>query len=175
MGGSRFRVGILLLAAGLALTLATPGRAHYHMLFPAAGSGEREKPVSFLYQWGHPFEHQLFDTRSPETVTGYAPDGTSTGIAKNLQKAELRGDGGKTVAVYRFEYTPLRRGDHTVIVAAPPVWLEEEKIFVHDTIKVVYHVQTQNGWDAATGQAFEIVPLTRPYGLQPGMVFQGQA
>ena len=52
---------------------------------------------------------------------------------------------------------------------------EEEKVFVHDTIKVVYHVQTQNGWDAATGQAFEIVPLTRPYGLQPGVAFQGQA
>jgi cobalt/nickel transport protein len=54
------------------------------------------------------------------------------------------------------------------------VWLEEEKLFFHDTVKVVYHVQTQNGWDAATGSAFEIVPLTRPYGLQPGLVLQGQ-
>src|SRR5262249_46557511 len=40
---------------------------------------------------------------------------------------------------------------------------------------VVLHVQAQKGWEAVVGQGFEMTPLTRPYGLEPGMVFQAQA
>ncbi len=53
--------------------------------------------------------------------------------------------------------------------------MEEEQEFLEDSIKVVVHVQAQKGWDASAGDAIEIMPLTRPYGLQPGMVFQVQA
>jgi cobalt/nickel transport protein len=34
------------------------------------------------------------------------------------------------------------------------------------------HVRTQNGWDNAVGGGQELVPLTRPYGLRAGAVFQ---
>src|SRR5436190_2782702 len=107
MGHSRFRRTILVLLPGLAL--AAPAHAHYHMLFPAAAAGEREKPVTFLIQWGHPFEHQLFDAQAPDKILVFAPDGAPTEVAKNLQKVEVRGDGGKTVAAYNFAYTPQRR------------------------------------------------------------------
>src|SRR5438132_9819308 len=50
--------------------------------------------------------------------------------------------------------------------------MEEEQEFWQDTVKVVLHVQAQKGWDVSTGSGSEIVPLTRPYGLQPGMAFQ---
>src|SRR5947209_3902759 len=53
--------------------------------------------------------------------------------------------------------------------------MEEDREFLQDTVKAVLHVQAQKSWDAAAGQAFEMVPLTRPYGLQPGMAFQAQA
>lgn len=33
----------------------------------------------------------------------------------------------------------------------------------------------QEGWDRKTGQVIEIVPLIRPYGVEPGFVFVGQA
>jgi cobalt/nickel transport protein len=52
--------------------------------------------------------------------------------------------------------------------------MAEEKHFFQDNVKVVLHVQTQKGWDNPTTFGFELVPLTRPYGLQPGMVFQAQ-
>src|SRR5262249_41576873 len=41
-------------------------------------------------------------------------------------------------------------------------------------VRVVLHVQTQKGWDAKNGAGLDMVPLTRPYGLQAGMVFQAQ-
>ena len=45
---------------------------------------------------------------------------------------------------------------------------------MQDTVKVVLHVQAQKGWDADPGRQFKIMPLTRPYGLQPGVVFRAQ-
>src|SRR5262249_9682350 len=46
--------------------------------------------------------------------------------------------------------------------------------YYQDTVKVVLHVQAQKGWDANDHADFEWSPLTRPYGLQPGMVFQSR-
>jgi cobalt/nickel transport protein len=45
---------------------------------------------------------------------------------------------------------------------------------VSDTAKAILHVQSQKGWDAKSEGKFELLPLTRPYGLEPGMVFQAQ-
>jgi uncharacterized GH25 family protein len=51
--------------------------------------------------------------------------------------------------------------------------MEEEREFLQDTVRVVVHVQTQKGWDRrSSNHGIDITPLTRPYGLQPGMVFQ---
>jgi cobalt/nickel transport protein len=41
-------------------------------------------------------------------------------------------------------------------------------------VQVVLHVQAQKAWDVNTGQRFKLVPITRPYGLQAGTVFQAQ-
>ena len=50
--------------------------------------------------------------------------------------------------------------------------MEEEQVFFQDTVKVVLHVQAQKGWDAVAEGPWQLMPLTRPYGLQPGMAFQ---
>jgi cobalt/nickel transport protein len=51
--------------------------------------------------------------------------------------------------------------------------MPEEELFLQDTVVAVVHVQAEKGWDRAvqTGPV-EVRPLTRPYGLWPGMVFQ---
>src|SRR5262249_30009930 len=38
---------------------ASESLAHYMMLLPATESGQREEPITVVFQWGHPFEHQL--------------------------------------------------------------------------------------------------------------------
>src|SRR5207248_3223291 len=75
---------------------------------------------------------------------------------------------------YSLRFTPAHRGDYVFVLQTPPIWLEEDEVFVQDTVKVVLHVQAQKGWDAAVREDFEFTPLTRPYGLEPGMVFQAQ-
>lgn len=163
-----FAIAAVLLGAGA-------GAAHYHMLLPDPTAAARDQPVRVLYQWGHPFEHELFDADPPERVVVLAPDGTRTDATATLEKTTVPAAGGKTVAAYRFPLTPAGRGDYTLVATSPPVWLDDEKVFLRDTVKVVVHARTQNGWDRPAGEGFELVPLTRPYGLEPGTVFQAQA
>ncbi|HLW68235.1 MAG TPA: DUF4198 domain-containing protein [Gemmataceae bacterium] len=165
----------MLLSLVVSIVAVSVGHAHFLMLLPAAESGQRQQPVTVVFQWGHPFEHQLFDAPKPESVAVFDPDGKRIDLSKSLEKTEVPGEGDKNVTAWKISFQPERRGDYTLVVTAPPIWMGEEQFFFQDTVKVVYHVQTQKGWDHPTGVGFELVPLTRPYGLQPGLVFQAQA
>jgi uncharacterized GH25 family protein len=154
---------------------ASPALAHYNMLLPAAASGKKGEAVTFTYQWGHPFEHQLFDAPKPEKVEVRTPDGKTEDLTETLKKVALPKGDGTPVTGYRFTFTPEQRGDYIFVAKVPPIFLEEDGEFVQDTVKVVFHVQAQKGWDAMIQESgFEWGLLTRPYGLEPGMVFQAE-
>jgi nickel transport protein len=159
---------VILLAPG-------PASGHYNMLFPSAAAVKKGEVVEFTYQWGHPFEHELFDAPKPEKVNVLFPDlMTHKDLTSSLQSFKQAGADGKDVACWKFNFTPSQRGDHSFFLATPPIWLDADKEFVQDIVRVNLHVQTQNGWEADPGDGFRIIPLTRPYGLLSGMTFQGR-
>jgi cobalt/nickel transport protein len=160
----RFLPGLMLL--GLCVTAA---RAHYHMLLPSPPSSKRGEAVTVNYRWGHPFEAQLFDADLPAQFFALAPDGQKLDLRSSLKKESVRG---KTA--YQAKFTPETRGDYLLIMNHASVFMEEDGEFLQDSVKVVLHVQAQKGWDRSAGQAFEWVPLTRPYGLRAPTVFQAQ-
>jgi cobalt/nickel transport protein len=166
----------LALALASLLLSARAADAHFNMLLPDKHSIKKGETVTFTYQWGHPFEHQLFDAPKPESVVAIAPDGKKTDLTKTLEKTTIPAAEGKKVVAYNFKFTPDERGDYVLALTTPSIWMAEDEEFFQDTVKVVLHVQAQRGWDATMGgDALEIVPVTRPYGLQAGMVFQAQA
>jgi cobalt/nickel transport protein len=146
--------------------------AHYHILLPDKPAADRDSTVNFTLRFGHPFEHQVFACERPTNVVVVAPDGKAADLTTKVHHFEETGADQKPVPAYRWSFTPGQRGDHVLLVRCEPEWLADEKTFLEDTVKVVLHVQTQNGWDAVAGDGMELVPLTRPYGLQPGTVFQ---
>src|SRR5262249_29163456 len=148
-----------------------PALAHYNMLLPQSASAKKGEAVTFSYQWGHPFEHQLFDAPEPVSVVVTSPDGKKTDLTKSLTKTTIPGTEGKKAAAFQFKFTPEQRGDYVFLLQTPPMFMEEDGEFLQDVVKVVLHVQAQKGWDAPVRGEFEVMPLTRPYGLQPGMVF----
>jgi uncharacterized GH25 family protein len=165
------RLSFPLATALLAVSAASVG-AHYNMLLPEKHSVKKGEAVTLTYQWGHPFEHQLFDAPAPEKLTVLAPDGKATDLTKSLEKTTVPAAEGKKVTAYQLKFTPDQRGDFVFVLQTPPIWMESEEEFFEDTVTVVLHVEAQKGWDAAAERADHLVPLTRPYGLQPGMVFQ---
>jgi cobalt/nickel transport protein len=161
------------LAPALLALLASPILAHFNMLLPSTASAKKGEVVTFTYQWGHPFEHQLFDAPEPLSVIVLSPDGKKTDLSKTLVKTTVPAAAGQKAAAYQLRFTPEQRGDYVFLLQTPPIFMDEDGEFLQDRVKVVLHVQAQKGWDAAGMKDFEILPLTRPYGLQPGMVFQG--
>ncbi|MFL5242804.1 MAG: DUF4198 domain-containing protein [Gemmataceae bacterium] len=146
--------------------------AHFNMLLLDKPSAKIGDEVTVTYQWGHPFEHQLFDAPKPESVFVYFPDGKKADMSKSLKKTDLPGSEGKRVSAFLLAFKPEQRGDYVFVLKTPPIWMAEEKEYWQDAVKVVLHVRTQKGWDACAYDALEIKPLTRPYGLQAGMAFQ---
>lgn len=155
------------------LVSAREAAAHITMLLPDKASVKKGETVTVVYQFGHPFEHQLFDAPAPEMVLVYSPEGKKTDLTKTLEKIKLPGADKKEVTAFRFRFTPEERGDYTFVLQTPPMWMEDDKEYVYDTAQVVLHVQAERGWDAGH-DFFALKPLTRPYGLEPGMVFQAQ-
>lgn len=151
------------------LSATSSVRAHFHMLLPERASTKRGEAVNVVFQWGHPFEHQLFDAAMPVEFMAVAPDGSKIDLLVNGGRLQ------RLIKAYRLRFTPEQRGDYVLAVTCAPVFMEEDGEFLQDSVKVILHVQAQKGWDAAIGQGLELLPLTRPYGLLPGMVFQAQA
>ncbi len=164
------------LLGALVLSVTTsPAVAHYNMLLPMSPSAKKGDEVVFVYQFGHPYEHELFDAPKPAKVNVLYPDGeTHKDLTATLEPFKQVGAQDKRIMSWRFRFTPQQRGDHTFYLETPPIWLDADKEFVQDIVRVMLHVQTQNGWDNDVGQGFRLAPLTRPYGLLPHMVFQGQ-
>ena len=166
------RLSFLLVAVGL--TAAAPARGHYHILLPDRHSVKVGDAVTLTYVFGHPFEHDLFDTEKLSKATVFDADGKATDVLARVERVETLGHEGRRITAYQYVFKPAARGDHTVLFESPPVWMPDEKQFVRDTARVTIHVETQRGWDARHGDAtqFAVVPLTRPYGLRAGMVFR---
>lgn len=155
--------------------LGGPAVAHYHMLLPEAASARKGRSVTVGFRWGHPFEHQIFNASPPESVVLSTPTGQRSELAGALEKVAEAGPEAGDVTAYRVRVTPGERGDYVLAVRCAPVWMEEDQEFLQDAVKVVLHVQAQRGWDRPAGLGFELMPLTRPYGLPAGSVFQAQA
>jgi hypothetical protein len=102
-----------------------------------------------------------------------APDGKNSDVTAKLEKTS-RPAGKEKLTAYTLAFIPDARGDYVFTLRAPAIWMEEDGEFLEDSAQVVLHVQGQRGWDAAP-EGFGWQPLTRPYGLLPGMVFQAQA
>ena len=67
-----------------------------------------------------------------------------------------------------------RPGVHVFYMEPRPYWEPAEDCFIiHYTKSVVAAFGTDDGWDDEIGVETEIVPMSKPYGLYAGNVFQG--
>ena len=176
-----------ILLVGLLLTSAVGmASAHFTMIFPSDSEATvwDVTPEDYIadlgdtktvyIMWGHPYEHISFNMASAPEVSVRKPDGavlplTTTQITVNGMDED--GNPGTFVA-YKASFTVDQMGDSIVFVR-----YEDEDEKLTDYVKAIIHcgVEAWEGWDAEIGQKAEIVPFTRPYGLEEGFVFTGTA
>lgn len=158
-----FGMVVYFLAAGSAA-------AHFGMVIPSDNmvvQGD-DRTVTLTLSFSHPFEGIGMDLARPERF-GVAVNGETTDIGPTLAATSVMGRPAWSAA-----YTVKRPGVYHFIMEPAPYWEPAEDVFIiHYTKTVVAAFGDDEGWDAEVGLKTEIVPLSRPFGLYAGNVFQG--
>jgi len=144
--------------------------AHFGMIIPSDDivSGGDEKKIALQIKFLHPFEGQYMNMDKPKEV-GVMIDGKKEDLLPTLKKKMIKG-----CSTWEAAGRIKGPGDHIFFVEPEPYWEPaEESFIIHYTKVIVNALGKEEGWDNEAGLKTEIVPLTRPYGLWVGNVFQG--
>jgi cobalt/nickel transport protein len=158
------------LCAGFILSLAGPAWAHFGMLIPTDSMvmADEAHTVALTLSFSHPFERAGMDLVKPKAVTVTA-GGQTRDLLSALKPAEVMGH-----PAYRLDFKIERPGAYIFAMEPTPYWEPAEDCFIiHYTKTVVAAFGDDEGWDAELGLKTEIVPLSKPFGLYAGNVFQG--
>ena len=150
--------------------LAIPCLAHFGMIIPSDSmvmQGD-SKTVKLILSFSHPFEGQGMELDKPR-VFGVRSNGIKQNLIESLQKTRVMAHSAWT-APYKIK----RPGVYMFYMEPQPYWEAAEDTFiVHYTKTVVAAFGDDEGWDQEVGLKTEIIPLSKPFGLYAGNVFQG--
>jgi cobalt/nickel transport protein len=144
--------------------------AHFGMIIPSDDivSKQDKKEITLQIKFLHPFEGHYMNMEMPKAF-GVVAGGKKENLIHNLKKKEVKG-----FTTWEASYRIKRPGDYIFFVEPAPYWEPAEETFiVHYTKVIVNALGLEEGWDTDLGLKTEILPLTRPYGLWAGNVFQG--
>ncbi|HAF51129.1 MAG: Nickel transport complex, NikM subunit, transmembrane [Synergistales bacterium 54_24] len=163
---------IFFIVAVLPMVMATAAFAHFQAILPSDNilTQDEDHNVTLSLLFIHPFEQQLMDMERPAAF-GVMARGQKTNLLPTLSEFSPA-EGFKA---WKTSYEIRRPGDHIFYVEPTPYWEPAEgKYIIHYAKSVVNAFGMEEGWDAPVDLRAEILPLTRPYGLWKGNVFQGQ-
>jgi len=169
---ARTITGFLLAAFCLGLLLPQSLLAHFGAILPERSmldQSTRTTRVDFAFL--HPFEQVGMDLTQPESVTVTHMDSLkSQAMTKKLQPTTILGHQAWTTT-----FEPKRPGVYCLTMEPVPYWEPSEDLYIkHITKTYLAAFGQESGWSQPLGLETEIVPLTRPFGLYAGNVFQGQ-
>ena len=152
-----------------------PAHAHFQMIIPSDEivSSAKKRKIGLELVFTHPFLQIALNLERPHAF-GVWVAGKTSDLLSTLEKSSYQDRVGETISFFKTQYRIQKPGDHIFFIQPQPYWEETESTFiVHYTKTVVNAFGVEEGWDHELGLKAEIVPLTRPYGLWVGNVFQG--
>lgn len=150
--------------------LSAPAFAHFGMLIPSQATISKSDPRTMEMQisFSHPFETIGMDMAKPKAY-GVIVGGSREDLLGTLKPAMVMDKAG-----WSSPYAFKKPGVYIFYMDPEPYWEPAEDSFiVHYTKVVVPAFGQEEGWDRAAGRKIEITPVTRPFGLYAGNVFQG--
>ncbi len=150
--------------------LATAAHAHFGMVIPSTGmvTDEKTREVKVDFAFAHPFEREGMVLARPAKIGVKGPGG-EVDLNPQLKPLTLFGKPGFTVY-----YKLPKPGTYAFFMQPQPYWEPaEDKFIVHYTKTYVSAFGNDEGWDEEVGLPTEIQPLSKPFGLYAGNVFQG--
>jgi len=163
-------MNIVFIVTAALLSLA-PLYGHFQVLVPSSDIVEDQSGsvIGIECVFCHPFEGDVMNMKIPSEFGVLIKGGKKVDLLASL--VEIKMDG---LSAWHAEYKMKQPGDHIFYVVPGPYWEPAEETFIiHYTKVVVNGFGLESGWDAKIGLKTEIIPLTRPYGLYAGNIFQG--
>ncbi len=154
----------------ISLMTAIPAQAHFGMLIPSDSMVMQSdsRSVTLTLSFSHPFEMvgmELVKPKSFAVVSG----GKKQDLLGSLTKTQVMGH-----TAWKSTYQVRRPGVYAFYMEPQPYWEPAEDSFIiHYTKTVLAAFGDNQGWDDEIGLKTEIVPLSQPFGLYAGNVFQG--
>ena len=165
------RQGIIFLAImSVVFILEGQASAHFGMVIPsdAMVTEKESRTISLHVSFSHPFEGVGLELTKPK-VFGVMANGKKSDLLPSLTKSLVMGH-----TAWKIHYKISRPGVYMFYMEPNPYWEPAEDCFIiHYTKTVVTAFGDDEGWDEAIGLKTEIVPLSKPFGLYAGNVFQG--
>jgi cobalt/nickel transport protein len=160
----------LLVVAFVILGLTSVCQAHFGMILPDKSmvmQGD-DTNLGLTLAFLHPFEQKGMPMSKPKAF-GVLAGKDKTDLLGTLQETKVLDN-----QAWKTSYALKKPGIYTFYFDPAPYWEPaENKFIVHQTKTYVAALGAEEGWDQEVGLKAEIVPLTRPFGLYAGNVFQG--
>ena len=154
----------------LIIVTSLTAHAHFQMIIPSDDiiNSQESRDITLHLMFIHPFEGHCMNMELPSEF-GLITGGKKFDLLKTLKSKKI-----KDFSAFDANYTIKKPGDHIFYIEPKPYWEPAENCYiVHYTKVIVNAFGLEEGWDQEIGLKTEIIPLTRPYGLYSGNVFQG--
>ena len=169
-GGAMKKGAILIFSMFILLLVTGAARGHFGMMIPSDSmilQGE-DRTVTLELSFSHPFEGQGMEMDMPKTF-GVLINGKRQNLLENLNQTRIMAH-----TAWSIQFSIKRPGVYIFYMEPQPYWESAEDTFiVHYTKTVVTAYGDDEGWDQEVGLKTEIIPLSKPFGLYAGNVFQG--
>jgi len=150
--------------------MASPSWAHFGMVIPSDSMVMQDdnRKINVTLSFSHPFEGNGMELVRPKICNVWA-NGKTSSLLDTLQKTTVMGH-----TAWNMEYRIKRPGVYMFYMEPRAYWEPAEDCFIiHYTKTVVTAFGDDEGWDTEIGLKTEIVPLSKPFGLYAGNIFQG--
>ncbi len=144
--------------------------AHFGMVIPSDNMvmPKEKRSIDLSLSFSHPFEMIGMSLVKPVNFF-VQKDGKKTGLNNNLKQIKIMDHG-----AWGTQFPMKRPGAYHFAMTPAPYWEPSEDCFiVHYTKTIVAAFGDDEGWDDELGLKTEIIPLSKPFGLYAGNVFQG--
>jgi cobalt/nickel transport protein len=161
---------ITVLIAYLTLMAAGSAWSHFGMLIPSDSMVMQDdsRTVTVVLSFSHPFELVGMELVKPKVFNVLA-GGKKQDLLNSLEATQEMGH-----KAWKAAYRVKRPGVYVFYMEPEPYWEPAEDSFIlHYTKTVVAAFGDDEGWDEEIGLKTEIVPLSKPFGLYAGNIFQG--
>jgi cobalt/nickel transport protein len=164
------RINIVLVIAAILLIKPGDGGAHFGMVIPSDTMVMQDdnRTVSIALSFSHPMEMVGMELAKP-TRFGVSANGVDHDLLGQLKPATVMDQ-----PAWQTDYAIKRPGVYMFHMEPQPYWEPaEDSYIVHFTKTVVAAFGDDEGWDRELGLKTEIIPISKPFGLYAGNVFQG--